>query len=278
MPCKAPLHLVRPLRLGVRGLSMELRGRDVSVVSRQIQQLAQKAPVLQKKGMRWILTPLGRELADWARQAVIAQQLVLQRRTTLRIATTREFASRVLIPGLHELMSDAPGEVMPCIVASDDGVEGVLLSGRADFAFDCGRPESASIRFRRVCIEPLAVVASPGFLRRHRVRERSALVQLPYVRFSRMNPSHVLRLTETLDLVSVVVDDLAAARAACKAGLGWSVLPAYTVADEVKAGTLKNLDWPNLEPDHFGVYWLRSNTHVEAWVQRAVGWLKGRTL
>ena len=113
-------------------------GRDISVVSRNIKSIAEKSDVFEKRNGRWILTEKGQALNKWTEESIYSQRLVLSQQKNITIASTREFASRILMPAIKSLTID--NETTVSIVSSDNGIEKLLLSGQADFGFDCGRP------------------------------------------------------------------------------------------------------------------------------------------
>jgi nicotinamidase-related amidase len=53
-------------------------GRDLSVVSRQLQRLAEDHPVLEKVKGRWRLTPLGHQVNAWSRGALATQERIFE--------------------------------------------------------------------------------------------------------------------------------------------------------------------------------------------------------
>ncbi|MGQ0507075.1 MAG: LysR family transcriptional regulator [Myxococcaceae bacterium] len=250
-----------------------VRGRDLSVVSRQLQAIAKKAPVLEKARGRWVLTALGQQFAQWGHAAHAAQQAILQQRSRLRLAATREFSARVLIPHLRSLLGDDWERLTVQVKTHDDGVEATLLQGEADLGFDCGRPESPSVRFRRVGREPLCVVASPKLLKHHRVRAPEDLLASPHLHYARLPAVRVLKLEHELPEVVAIFSDIASARAACVTGLGWAVLPTYTVRDELSAGVLQAIEWRGVEHELFGVLWVRGSALGETWGPRGASWL-----
>lgn len=63
-------------------------GREMSVVSRQIKRVAETAPVLEKRKGRWHITPLGRQIAAWSRDAIANQRRLLEQHA-LRMSTRR---------------------------------------------------------------------------------------------------------------------------------------------------------------------------------------------
>ncbi len=60
--------------------------REASVVSRQLQRLAETAPVLEKAQGRWRLTELGKQVNRWARAAMNDQERILRQQSTLRFS------------------------------------------------------------------------------------------------------------------------------------------------------------------------------------------------
>lgn len=64
----------------------ELWGRDISVVSRQLKNLAEVAPVIEKDNKKWILTNLGRLVIGWAKEAVLTQTKMIHQAKNLRFS------------------------------------------------------------------------------------------------------------------------------------------------------------------------------------------------
>jgi DNA-binding transcriptional LysR family regulator len=256
-------------------LSRAMR-RDVSVLSRSLQAIAAAAPVLEKAQGRWRLTELGVAVARWSRDAVATQRRVLAQQPELRIATTREFAARVLSPGLHDLVGDAPPLVH--VSCAEDGVERSLLEGRADLGFDCGRPRDPQIRFRGIAPEPFATVIAPRLAGAHRVRRAADLVELPYLEYTRASATTLLRLDRELRRRYALFNDVASTREAAVAGLGWSILPRYAVDRELRAGSLISVPGWQIDAERFGVWWLAARSGMEAWVEQATRWLRAQDL
>ncbi len=63
--------------------------RDVSVVSRQLSVLAQKAAVIEKQEGRWRITAFGRQINNLTRATVSAQKRILDQQTSLRFSSVR---------------------------------------------------------------------------------------------------------------------------------------------------------------------------------------------
>lgn len=110
--------------------------RDASVISRRLKDISFKASVLVKEEGQWKLTDLGQEMADWAQESIQQQQAIMTQKQLIRIATTRQFAALKLAPSLASLLDLTKYRVE--LVTTDEGVESLLLSDRADIAFDCG--------------------------------------------------------------------------------------------------------------------------------------------
>jgi len=252
-------------------------GRDASVLSRQLQRIAQEAPALEKTHGRWRLTPLGRQLASWARDAIASQRRALGQPMVVRLASTREFTARVLAPRLGELLAEEETTIVS-LFAAEEGVEKRLLAGEADIGFDCGRPTDPEIRFRQVVPEPFSVVAAPGFVERHGVEAARELIPLSNLQYQRATATALLGLPDEVPKVRATFNDIASVREACIAGLGWAVLPTYSVRRELDGGMLRSLPGYDVPEEHFGVWWLRERPALEMWVDRCVKWLGGVTL
>ena len=252
--------------------------RDISVVSRQLQRLAQTQPVLEKKGGRWKITPLGQKLVHWSKDAIQSQTSLLLEQIRLTVGTSHEFAARVLVPGMAELFSGEI-DVLPSILCAEGSVESLLLSGVIDYGFDCGRPESPFIKFKHARKEPLVLIASPRFIRTQKVRNWEELLGKPHLEYTRISAARVLDLPQELENRVARFSTIASTRSAAICGMGWAVLPSYTIQDELKNGELVSISTPKLLHEQFGVWWSRDNREIEkTWVPRALIWLRSRDL
>ena len=272
------LLLVLEMTGSVRRTANALR-RDVSVVSRQISDLARVAPLVEKINGRWRVSTIGRKMNTWSRDAILSQQRVLKTASALRIATPREFAARVLVPGLKDFTASDP-DLQIVLATSDDGVECQLMNGQADLGFACGTPRDPSIKFHRVTPEPFVVVASQRLFGKAGTSKFKDLPNFPYIRHNLFNKVELPFPMESLK-TQILFNDWAGVRSASIAGLGWALMPRYTVELEILAGELIEIKPPKgrtIEPEHYGVWWLRERTGLEPWVRRAVEWLKQQKL
>ncbi len=257
---------------GLAALAQSL-GRDISVVSRKLQRLASEVPVLEKQSGRWSLTPLGKEVVQWTRDAVSSQSRLLQRPHSLRVATTREFASRILAPALPELRKRLPLLELE-IYSFENGTEDALLEGNVDLALDCGRPQSPDIRFQLLAREEVSLFASPAFLKAHSIKKLDDLYRAPHVEFLRLPPSRYLQLKAQVTRRYARFNDIAACRAAAVAGCGWALLPTYAVREELESGKLKRLDLFSVEQENYGLWWLRDRKALKPYLAVFSAWLK----
>lgn len=245
-------------------------GRDISVVSRNIKAIAEKSDVFEKRNGRWMLTEKGLALNKWTEESIYSQRLVLQQQKSVTIASTREFASRILMPGIKKLTNN---ETTVSIISSDNGIEKLLLSGQADFGFDCGRPTDPLIAFKTVARESFALVASSDYIKKNKIKKKEDLVDSDYLHFTRS--SLFILGNEVSNKRSFgTFSDISTLREACKLGHGWAILPYYTVVSELTSGTLKIV--PGHKSNHmlFGVWWVRDRKSITPWTDKALSWLK----
>jgi DNA-binding transcriptional LysR family regulator len=249
----------------------EVFARDVSVMSRQLQKLAQQAPVLEKQQGKWRLTPLGRQINQWTRDAAEQQIRILRHRKVIRIGATREFAARVLVPQLAQLGFCDETEIS--VITHEEGVENLLLRDEVDFGFDCGRPNDPAIRFKLLKAESFGIFGSPKFLKENQAASLEDLLPIPHLNYKRIPVSRYLELDHELTGPRASFNDLAAAREACVAGLGWAGLPNYAVRTELASGTLKEVPHARIQAEKYGVWWVRGRDSLAQYVSSASTWL-----
>jgi DNA-binding transcriptional LysR family regulator len=247
-----------------------LLGRDISVISRNIKSIAEKSDVFEKRNGRWMLTEKGFALNKWTEESIYSQRMVLQQQKSLTIASTREFASRILMPKILELTGDSNTTVS--IISSDNGVEKLLLTGQADFGFDCGRPTDPMLAYKNVAKESFALVASKQYIKDHKIKHKKDLKEADYLHFTRSS-LYILGDEAGAKRSFGTFSDISTLREACKLGHGWAVLPYYAVVSELKEGSLKIIPGHKSNHMHFGVWWVRERKSVAPWVEKAMTWL-----
>lgn len=244
--------------------------KDVSVVSRNLKSISQKNNLLEKQNGKWVLTEKGRALNNWTRDAIYCQRLSLEQQQNIKIASTREFASRVLLPNCADLVEI--GSASLSIISTDAGIERLILAGNADFGFDCGRPNNPSIAFKRLIRERFVVVASPSFVEKFNINCFDDLEDKHLLRFMR-NEGSVWDLDTVAHYSFGTFSDMANVRDASRLGYGWAVIPYYMVKKEIDDGDLVIVSGKEFPDQMFGVWWLRERKNLSSWIEKASAWL-----
>jgi DNA-binding transcriptional LysR family regulator len=230
--------------------------RDVSVISRRLNKISQETGFLEKKNGKWILTKEGRSLCDWAKKASNEQSLILKRQNKITLATTREFASRLLIPNWKKLKLKADQIE---IITSDGLSENYLLDNIADFVIDCGTPYHPDIRFKKIAKEKMVVAASPDFAK----KSTSPLCGEDYIHFHRTD---ITSLQDDLNIKlnpKMIVSDLSSLRSAMLHHHGWGLIPYYVIQEDLKKKALTDLKVTLSSPTSFGVWWKKDFENKE---------------
>lgn len=136
--------------------------KDISNISRSLNKIADKMPVVEKKNNRWQLTELGKRFNQHTRDSIQFQKTLLNHQQFLKIGTNREFAARIIGPSLDELEAMFPNTQLR-ICAFEHGVELALTDGLVDIGIDCERPFSPDISYRICMSEDIVAVCSPNF-------------------------------------------------------------------------------------------------------------------
>ncbi len=247
--------------------------KDVSVLSRNLKNISLKAPVLEKLAGRWVLTRQGLELNKWSRDAIYSQKLRLGNQKEIRLVCTREFATRILVPNIKELMGNDHSRAS--IMTTDDGIEPFIIEGKADFGFDCGRPIDPAVSFKVMAREDFVYVASPKYMKQNKIDSTHDLVMKDRLYFKRCE--NILHDEEgERPPYFGIFYDLATIREACLYHHGWATLPYYAVKNEILAGKLILLKGAELEPERYSVWWKRERDSILPWIKRAKDWLKNQ--
>lgn len=230
----------------------EIHGRDVSVISRRLQGLHGRYHLIEKENGRWRLTPKGLRFNAWVRSMMNEQERQLRFDHELVIASTREFAARILVPKLDEFRQKF-SKIR--ILGTDQGIESLLLERKATIGFDCGAPYSPEIGFKPLCDETFSVVASPQWIRKHLSAKRKGLPKQHYIHYERNDFDTIRELVDQDGEITLTFSELNSLREALLCHSGWSYLPTYAISKELNEGLLKVIPGPEVEGTRFGVWW-----------------------
>lgn len=251
----------------------ELLGKDVSVISRRLQNIAEKTPFIIKQDRQWKLTTAGRKYNDWSRRAIAEQHALIRSQERLVVATTKEFSNLILCPSISWWLK----EFANCeIITTDEGIEPLILKGAAHFGFDCGTPYSPQIAFKKGPREDIILV----YHSEKTIRNIQDFEELPFFHYNRIGLPEI-RNACGLEFVSprLSLSDMASTRSALVSQEGWSVLPHYAVAKQIQEKKLKvfskGFNYPALS---FGLWWNREDAPVPNVLNKAFEWLQKQKL
>lgn len=219
-----------PARLALR------TGRDLSGILRQLKAVSELVPVVAKVDGRWQLTRLGRELNQWTRASIAAQEALLHGVTRLDMGSTPDLAARFLTPRLPSLKAELGVERCLVHTAGADALEDAIAGGDVDLAVAFGRPASPSVRFKIAAHHPYLAVASPLLAIGNDVPHG-----LPFIHCREAVASWTTDRHEPAVAVQLSYADIASAREAVCNQQGWAILPGYSVRKEIERGELCEL-------------------------------------
>ncbi len=253
-------------------------GRDPSVLSRQLNKIVSRFPLAEKTSGKWKLTATGKRVAEWFKKASFEQAALLNKKTLIRLGSTREFSARVIAPQLKEIRRQCDTANFS-LYSFEDGVEQQLLNGTIDIGIDCGRPNDPQIVFKRLVPEPLVIVACPEFWQKNSVRSLEDLQSLPYFWYSRINLERTLEFRESLATPLCSFNDVASLREALvREDNAWALLPRYTIKRELALNLLSEFSLESSRQESFGIWHLRARSDLKCVVALLEEWLKKQRL
>jgi DNA-binding transcriptional LysR family regulator len=248
-------------------------GRDLTVLSKILKRISEKTDALIKVGGRWKLTESGHSLNQATRDYLHSQHSIVNGKYLLRIGTNREFSARVIAPHIKLFQNSFPNREIS-ISVFESGTEAALLEGRIDLGFDCGRPRSPDIFHKSLVDEEVLPVASPSFHLKYRSSfQKRDFSAAPHLLYERMPPDKYMGEMGRQVTVLLQSNDIASIRTMCLEGVGWALLPKYSVQKELDEGLLKPCQAQRYESDRYGVWRLRSRKHLAADFTSACKWL-----
>jgi DNA-binding transcriptional LysR family regulator len=237
-------------------------GLSKSFVSDQVRMLEERCGVrlLERSTRRMRLTQVGEHVlqaatavGDAARE--IDTILELHREAavgTLRIATTHDLGTRLVIPVAARLAARHPQ--LRLDIHADDTLHD-LIGGRFDVAVRLGAPRDSAHVIRKLGFVGERIAAAPALADAHdRVRRPSDLAAAPWVRHSVVQRSGVWTFRgprgqsdEIAPNVRGEANTGEGTRALLVAGLGFGTLPEYLIGDELRRGALVTVlpEWVN---------------------------------
>jgi DNA-binding transcriptional LysR family regulator len=252
----------------------QVMAKDPTVISRQLKRIAEKGDFLTKISGRWAITGSGKAFNQITKDYILSQNNVLNNKVGLRIGSTREFCSQVLAEKIHELKDELEIDTVS-FHSYESGIEAALLGGEIDLGFECGRPYSPDIIYRPILSEPIvAVVSKKEFSKYSDIKKFRELEDFSHILCDRLAPDAISKKIFRLSSVSVKTNDIACARTLCLNGVGWALLPYYTVKEYVKSGKLKVIPNIEFEDEKFGVWCLRNREGVRPYFKKAKDWLQ----
>ena len=168
---------------------------------------------------------------------------------TVHLCGPSDILSDLVAPHLHALCAERISVQMHPAIG--EAIRERLLSGNADFGFAVALPPDDRIAHAPLGREELALVASPALAARIKAAGTLSLglEQTPFLSYS--IERDLLRLWIShhgLDIgraeESVTAPDLRALRGLVVAGLGWSVLPRFLLADVLATGQVEEVGGP----------------------------------
>lgn len=234
------------------------------------------------------LTSEGRIVADWAQRVldtidqllVAAMSLRTEAGSDLHIAASMTIAEHLIPAWLYEMRLAHPDLHVGLEVANSEQVQMLVLDGSADIGFVEGPSVDSRLTSRQVAADRLAVVVAPAHpwakitapLRREQLLA-GPLVVRESGSGTRLTLDHVLRDEHARPLLELGSNE--AVKGAVIAGAGAAVLSVLTVATDVDAGRLievqvEDVDlgrklvavWPRGSKLSDSSSWLLSAAHV----------------
>lgn len=249
-------------------------GRDITVLSKVFKAISQKADVLTKLNGRWKLSEAGKRMNQITRDYISSQHSILGGRRILRVGTNREFAARIVAPHIQQFQKFFPVQDIALHVY-EAGTESALLDGRIEIGFDCGRPQSPEVIFKRIIAEEIFAVAAPDFFKSHRRSfQKNDFSEIPHLLYDRLDPERYIGAVSRASPTAFRSNDIASIRAMCVQGAGWALLPKYAVQDELDSDQLIRCSNVHYAAEKYGVWRLRSRNHLTSEFEAACNWLK----
>jgi DNA-binding transcriptional LysR family regulator len=240
-----------------------------SAVSHAVAKLAEsvKDDLFKKSGNKPVLTETGRILYKACETVFYELEKAEERIAAsksksigiIRLGATVEFGTTLLVKYLKGFINRNPGIHIDFQFRHD--LLWPLLNDELDIIIDCCSHKAEGVEKTPLFREEYAVVASPEFIRRHKIRRPQDLSSCSILSLDKGarwwgNFLNALPAADRPDLAAVTeLNHIRGIINAAMEGLGAGFVPRYSVLKEFKAKTLANV-FPNLKllEDNFYVY------------------------
>lgn len=229
-----------------------------SSVSRQIRDLENQLgkELFTRASRQVVLTPLGRQFHQEVTQILRETETLMLRMLhsaddidTIRIAAPPTFASRWLVPRLHDFSKDYPDVQVDLITRAEPFS---LQAESCDLAFHFGDAVWPQGRCSYLCRELVRVVAAPSLIQHSGVMLEDLLREAALLQNSArpmMWPEWLeqAQCTHHTPLRGPRFDTFAALIAAATSGIGLALIPLYLIESELARGQLVDVGGATLK-------------------------------
>lgn len=226
-----------------------------SVVSRQIAKLEEELaiPLIERHGRGVKATEAGQMLVEYFRQESAYQEDVLTKVQELRgmarghidLVLGEGFVSDLMAEPMKEFWWRHPGLTVTMHLAGTNEVMRLVAEDAAHIGLVYNPPVASGIRSRAAIRQPMCVITRPGHPLTE-LKRQPLLRQISAYPVALMHGSYgtrqVIELAEQMERVRLVpkltTDSISVIKHFVRSDLGVSLLPAFTVAQEIDDGEL----------------------------------------
>ena len=251
---------------------------DPAGLARRVQNISTQYGYLQKINNRWQVTPTGLSLVAWVEESIQSQKNLVLSRQSIRLASTAWFSENQIIPHLPRLKNLLEVDATFSVSTPSRGFEHALTSGLVDFVIVCHPPENPEIEHRQLNLEKWIIILPSSWKKDFKTADLTGLLaKKPFIRHSALNEDLFLPEINIKDS-GYSMDHLIGVRSAVINGLGWSVVPRFSVAREIQNDSVIELDYEvQIKDRKVCVWWLRNNSRSKKLSGKISQWVKDIT-
>ena len=214
-------------------------------------------------------------MVAWAEEAIQTQENLLHRKDSLRIASTSWLAEAVLIPYFGKLAPLLAEQTSYELSTPNHKFELELLSGKVDFVICCHPPETPDIEHRQIAKESWVAIAPSSWRSSLAHSNAKELMRMrPYIKHSAINEDLFLPDLQIINK-HIHIDNMIGIRTAVKTGLGWSIGPKILFQEDIKQGTVIDLNFKiPVEDRRVCLWWLRGHKAAKRKSAKIARWLQ----
>lgn len=250
---------------------------DIAGVSRKAQRISEQHQVLAKINGKWSVTDSGLGLLSWMDRSIKEQNIALNLKQTIKIASTPWFAEVIILPNLSKLSTSSLNSHKISIQTPTKPFELALIEKEVDLVLSCHPPNNPIVSHKRIAQEEWITIVPYSWKKEINntpslcdFLKSKVLIRHTAINYNIIYPGSDHFIGEG----EVIVNQLSSVRAGVSSGNGWGCCPRLLINDYIKLKKVHEIDLPVHFNNHLCIWWLRERKDIKKSMMDIFTWVK----